>query len=423
MKIMNDDIKKILTALVAGDAAGYVFEGMTKAHIKSVFRDLKPFPDPEAALKNNMHKWRKPGLYSSISQFMLLCGAGVDKKIWNRKNFLQMVKDSPELPGLDYSYFRNPDSAERRLILSLKNPPQEQAPPFNRPCSGIAPAAVPLLFLKTGEENLMTALLNYSLLFTHDPGTSAAAIALTFLLKDFINSDEKRDMLKMSIRSLEKTADFAEKHGNLIFESGVNPDYVIKKLRSFQNTLAETEGIEKIDDCEKAICSIAGKDNPSPVARASINLPEVLFPYALSIAARCKNPGDIFMTAAAEGGSSSALASIAGAIASAYYGDIVPDEILAGITNRKKLMTLIDIISTDKNKSSIFNELNSSEPPLTLKEAEEYNARNRKNPDKNQGKKPKTRKDAETEISKHIVESWTKIDKAKWKKERNKHKT
>lgn len=419
---MNDNIKKILTALVAGDAAGYVFEGMKKAHIRSVFRDLKPFPDPEPALKNNMHKWKKPGLYSSITQFMILCGAGIEKKTWNRNNFLSMIKGSPELPGLDYSYFRNPDSAERRLILSLKNLPGEKAITFIRPCSGAAASAVPLVSLKTGDENLMMSLLNYSLLFTNDPGTSASAIALTFMIKDFINSDEKRDFLAGSIRSLEKTADFAEKHGNLIFESGVNPDYVINKLHGFHKTLAETEGIEKIDDCEKAICSVAVKDTPSPVARASINLPEVLFPYALSIAARCKNPGDIFMTAAAEGGASSALAAIAGAAASAFYGDIVSDEIMTAIINRKKIAAIIDIISSDKDKKNIFDELNRWEPPLTLKEVEEYTAKNRKNPDKNHGKKPKTRKEAESEISKHVVESWTKIDKAKWKKERNRHK-
>ncbi len=420
---MNDYLKRVATALAAGDAAGYVFEGMKKAHIKSVFRNLEPFPDPEPALKNNMHKWKKPGLYSSITQFMLLCGAGIDKKIWNRKNFLQMVKGSPELPGLDYSYFRNPDSAERRLILSLKNPPQEQGPPFNRPCSRIAPASVPILFLKTGEENLMVSLLNYSLLFTHDPGTAASSIALTFMIKDFAGKDDNAGILASSIKSLERTVNFAEKHEKLIFESGINPDYIIKKLQGFHSTLLDTAGIEKIDDCEKIICRNAEKDSQNPAARASINLPETLFPYAITIAARCIKPGDVFMTAAAEGGSSSALASIAGAVASAFYGDIVPHEILAGITNRKKLVTLIDIISSDKNKSTIFNELNISEPPLTLKEAEEYNAKNRKNPDKNQGKKPKTRKEAEAEISKHVVESWTKIDKAKWKKERNKHKT
>lgn len=419
---MNDNIKKILTALVAGDAAGYVFEGMKKAHIKSVFRNIKPFPDPEPALKNNMHKWKKPGLYSSITQFMLLCGAGIEKKVWNRSNFLRMVKDSPELPGLDYSYFRNPDAAERKFIISLKNPPAEKEAPFNRPCSGIAASAIPLLSIKAGDENLMKSLLDFALLFSRDPGTSAAAIALTFLIKDFINADEKKDILADTIRSLAKTGDFAEKHGNLIFEAGVNPDYIIQKLRYLHKAVAETEGIEKIDDCEKIICRLAGKDSPTPVTRASINSPEVLLPYALSIAAGCKNPGDVLMTAAAEGGSSSALASIAGAAASAYYGDIVPDEIMAGIINRKKVTAMIDIISSDKDKKSISHELNSLEPPLTLKEREEYTARNRKNPDKNPGKKPKTRKEAEAEISRHVVESWTKIDKAKWKKERNKHK-
>ena len=418
----NESMKNILIAVTAGDASGYIFEGMKKAHIKSVFRKIEPFPDPEPALKNNMHKWKKPGLYSSITQFMLLNGASIEKKSWNRDKFRKIVKDSPELPGLDYSYFRNPDPAGRKFISLLKNPQEQGESPFILPSSAVIPSAIPILLSSSDYENLIYSVISYSMLFTIDPGTAASAVALNMLIKDIIKSDKQKGLHEISAHSLTKTAAFAQDHEDVIFRAGINPDYIISRLIFLRDILLKTADFDTINECEEAICSEAEKTAGKRITRASINMPEIILPYAVSIAARCSNPGDIFLTAAYEGGSSSALTSIAGSVASAYHGDIIPENILAGIINRKKLLSLIELIQSEKGRNGISEEMNRSEPPLTLKEEEEYNSRNRKNPDKKSGKKPKTRKDAEAEIAKHVVESWTKIDKAKWKKERNKHK-
>lgn len=419
---MNESIKNVLTAVLTGDASGYIFDGMKKAHIKSVFRNNESFPDPEPALKNNISKWKKPGLYSSLTQFMILNGASIERKQWNRENFMQMLKDSPELPGLDYSFFRNPDAAARNLIFLAKNPGIENSIPFFIPCSNVAPSAIPLLYSTENDENLFYSIIAYSMLFTSDPGTAASAIALILLIKDLINSDKQTGIHKASAYSLEKTESFAKEHENIIFSSGINPDYVLSRISLMRSILNKTVNIEKIDECEKIICKEAGTILQTHIARATTNLPETLFPYAVSIAARCKNPADVFITAAYEGGASSALSSMTGSIASAFYGEIIPDELLSGIINRKKILSLIGSISSEKERKTIYNEMIQCEPPLTLKELEEYNSKNKKNPDKKNKQKPKTRKDAEAEISKHVVESWTKIDKAKWKKERNKHK-
>lgn len=418
----NESIKNVLIAVTAGDASGYIFEGMKKAHIKSIFRNNEPFPDPEPALKNNIQKWKKPGLYSSLTQFMLLNCASIEKKHWNREKFMQMLKDSPELPGLDYSYFRNLDAAGRNLISLVKNPREQERNPFSLPCSGVAPSALPLLDSSGNDENLISSVISYSMLFTNDPGTAASAIALSLLIKDLINSNKQIGIHQASADSLAKTEIFAKAHEDIIFSSGINPDYVSSRICFIRNILDKTINIEKIDECEKIICKEAEKLSQSHIARATTNFPETLLPYAVSIADRCKNPEDVFISAAYEGGSSSALSSMTGSIASAFYGDIIPDELLAGIINRKKILSLIACISSEKERKTIFSEMIQGEPPLTLKELEEYNSKNKKNPDQRNKKKPKTRKDAEAEISRHVKESWTKIDKAKWKKERNKHK-
>ncbi len=420
--IVNEKIKNVLIAVLAGDASGYVFEGMKKAHIKSVFKKREAFPDPEPALKKNMNKWKKPGLYSSLTQFMILNGASIEKKQWNREKFIQMLGDSPELPGLDYSFFRSPDAAGRNLISMAKNPQLKKDTLFSFPCSNVVPSALPLLYFSENSENLLFPIISYSMLFTTDPGTIASSIAMSLLIKDLINSDKNTGIHKASAHSLAKTESFTKEHENIIFRSGINPDYVTGRISLIRKILDKTVNIEKLDDCEKIICKETEEELQTRIARATTNLPETLFPYAVSIAERCNNPADVFITAAYEGGASSALSSMTGAIASACCNNIIPDELLSGIINRKKISAIISCISSEKERKTIYNEMIQSEPPLTLKELEEYNSKNKKNPDNKNKNKPKTRRDAEAEISKHIVESWTKIDKAKWKKERNKHK-
>lgn len=418
----NENLKNLLIAVAAGDAAGYPFEGMKKAHIKSVFRTKEPFPDPEPGLKNNMHKWKKPGLYSSITQLMILNGASLDRKSWNRRKFIQMIKNTPELPGLDCSYFRNPDAAVRNFIILQKNPPEHGELPFNIPSSAVMSSFIPIISSAPDDGSLISSAVSYSMLFTADPGTAASAVALTLLLKNLTRYGRDVNIHHSAVNSLTETVTFAENHQDIIFRSGINPDYIIGKLIFIRNILHATAEIETIDECEEVICRNAETKSGNRITRASINIPEILLPYAVTIASRCIEPNDVILTAAREGGVSSALSSAAGSIAAAFYGTPAPDNILSGIINRKKLLSLIDPGMSEKGRDNIPDEMNSSEPPLTLKELEEYNSRNRKNPDKKGGKKPKTRKDAEAEIAKHVVESWTKIDKAKWKKERNKHK-
>ena len=87
------------------------------------------------------------------------------------------------------------------------------------------------------------------------------------------------------------------------------------------------------------------------------------------------------------------------------------------LANKKKISAIIDQIAGEKDRSSIITEIYNNEPGLTIKELEEYRAKNKNIPVVKE-KKKKTRGEIESELSKHVVENWTKLDKAKWKKER-----
>jgi hypothetical protein len=133
----------------------------------------------------------------------------------------------------------------------------------------------------------------------------------------------------------------------------------------------------------------------------------------------CSDPDRIIETAVREGGASSSLTAVSAALTTAYHEVQMPEIYADSIVNKKRLSIIIGWIAEDKNRTSIIPEIYASEPGLTLKEIEEHKSKNKNNPVSKE-KKVKSRGEMESVLSKHVVESWTKMDKAKWKKERNK---
>ncbi|RPI89409.1 MAG: ADP-ribosylglycohydrolase family protein, partial [Spirochaetales bacterium] len=67
---MDDTDKNtgILLGALTGDALCTPLEGLSAGHIRSVLGHIGDYADPEPALKGKMDRWRKPALYSSLSQ-------------------------------------------------------------------------------------------------------------------------------------------------------------------------------------------------------------------------------------------------------------------------------------------------------------------------------------------------------------------
>lgn len=414
---MNKQITDIIYSAITGDASGYTLDGLKKAHISAVFRDAEGYPDPSPALKNSMERWKKPGFYSSITQFMLLASACTDSRTFYRGRFIEAVANSPELPDTEYSYFRNPGPAERNFIASVKS---GEATPFTKPCARILPAAIPLLFIEN-RAGLLPALLEYVSLFTRDITTAVHAYFFIRLLSDILKSGRGDKLLNTASGSVaDATADLTENQHS-IFTAGYNPDYFLAEGERYSSLIRKLEGTADIERAGKIICDSANTRLKTPIARASANLPECILPLALYLSAGQGDPGEIFHRASREGGAASALAAAAGAITCAYYGINIPAHLAENMANKKKISTILEIISLKSDRGGLVKILHDSEPGLTLKEIEEFRARN-KNEVKTQ-KTPKTRKDVESELTRHVVESWTKVDKAKWRKERNRHET
>jgi len=411
---MNRTIADILFSSIIGDAAGYVFNGMKKNHIKAVFREITGYTDPAPALKGNMHKWKKPGLYSSISQNILLTAGCIDKRNINIDDFIKAVKNTPEIPENEYSFFRDPGEAEKSFIYRVKNE-EYGVHHFTLACSRLLPAVLPLLLIKNEKDRLISTV-KYISLFTGSSSTIACSLLFLQIVEDLI-AEKNQKILITALNSTEKTRDKLVKTQKEIFDTGHNPDYIISESESLVDLFRKLSANKDNSLYEKIICAHADKKKTNSITRASVNLPDTILPMAVILSELCPEPERIFNISVNEGGASSSLTAIASAITTAYSGFQVPEDLIEKLVNKKKISALIDHIAEDKNRASIINEVYTTEPGLTIKELEEYKAKN-KNIPVSKDKKKKTRKEIESEISKHVVESWTKLDKAKWKKER-----
>ncbi|HRX46725.1 MAG TPA: hypothetical protein P5120_04335 [Spirochaetota bacterium] len=414
---MKNLIEDIIYAAIIGDASGYTLDGMKSAHIKAVFKETEGYLDPAAALKNNMDKWRKPGLYSSITQLMLIAAASVQRNVFRTDRFSDAVKKAPEHADSEFSFFRGAGKAEQAFIISARTEKKEQIIPFARSCARLLPVAIPLL-LSEDEDLLLNDTLRFISLFTADAVTASYTYIFLRILKDLSRAGGKGGFMHCVSESALNGSEYLNNNQHRIFDCGYNPDSFIEEIRLFTGLLNNISDVKDVEKAEKIICESVNTRLKSPVARGSVNLPETVLPFAITLAALTLPHSSIFHTASREGGAASPLAAVSAALTTAFYGLDVPDILREELANKKKISGMVELLSSKNNRNEITAILYDSEPGLTSKEMEEYRARIKKEPKKQTPQK--NRRNPESELTKHVVESWTKIDKAKWRKKREK---
>ncbi len=149
--------------------------------------------------------------------------------------------------------------------------------------------------------------------------------------------------------------------------------------------------------------------------------PFALYPYALLLIKTWKGEMvDFLHFCARQGGSTTVLTCIAAIISYAYSEDsFIPETLEKNLVNKKFIDRLAAELNGNNAPAGMLAEFIAAEAGLTNKENEELKAKlkHQKHP---KDRTPKTRQTREKELSTHIVESWTKIDKARWKKDRKK---
>lgn len=420
----NEKIKSAFWGAVLGDALGTVFDGMSKGHIHAVFKNISSFVDPLPALKGKEDRWKKSGLYTAPSQMMFLFGI---ISPWRRKTdsrIPSIIAHASSSAAGPWGIFRHPDRLLQDFIERCRKE-SDSAFLSDGTVNGVIPPPIflPLLTLPSSmRKDINRIAAEYARVFTTDEyAIAATVIAINIAMELVIEPIEFHDRADCIIEIARNTARWFGENSAELFALRINPESISVKAAICADAIALLSGCQSIDEAEVRICAHAKPHYPHNITRASINHPLLAFPFACAHFALARNlETSPIITAACEGGASGLLSSIAGIFSGASEGDsMLPAELRENLINKTAVQRLIDSIVDGRISQTELNSFIDSEASLTRKEQEELAARLRHVRQKN---KPKpSRPKREEELTRHVVESWTKLDKAKWKKQKKRH--
>ncbi len=408
---------------MVGDALGSNYEGFSRGHISAVFSGTNEFKDPGPALKGKLKGWRMPGLYSSITQMMILHSYLLASGE-NPDRLFHIIAGSPELPDTDFGIFRNPGRGESELIKQSlgrkRTQPDQTAGSY--PCPRLIPESVPAALYSKSVPDCIVRTSRFITCFTTDTGTAAGAILFTVLLHTLLSGDFTGEETLLSLcREVGTTvAETIRKKSDVIFDTGINPMTLEEKIYQYRAVLDTAAGESDLRAAEEAICRSVNPGLKNPIKRASVNVPEAIVPFAIASASR-QTDADPITAAAAEGGESAVLTSMAGCLSAAWSKAREEHPLFSRLVNKKRLSHNAVTIASGVFTGDELDDFIESEASLTRKEIDDRNSR-LKHEKKPERKRKKSDRERRNDLTRHIVESWTKADKARWKKEVDKKK-
>src|SRR4030042_1698133 len=345
---MKNASRDILLAAIIGDALGSAVEGMGRGHINVHFKEITGYMDPEPALKNRMERWRKPGLDSSISQFMLILAMTSSRKGPCAEAFTRHVTSSPELPDYRYGIFRYPDSVEKKFIDTLRDA-RRGTETSTLPRVRIIPALTPLSFRGNSPLEQVADVAGFVRRFTHDLPTMAAGLLYSFLLTALLNERSVAPApLRKALEVAESLAATVETNSSSIFSMALNPDALKLELLNLSGALRRIIPPGTKETAEDIICSWINRSLKTPITRATVNIPPALLLHSLSLCTHLIDDSRLMFRAAAEGGAAASLTAMTGVIAACILGPaIVPETLVRNLVNRKKIISHVDTLAGD----------------------------------------------------------------------------
>lgn len=397
---------QILKSIFAGDAIGSVFNGMSEGHIKANFSKEEMFPDPLKALKKNESLWRKPGLYTSVSQLSLVGAFLSSMRRVSASDYLSVVRPRSESLSLPWGVFRHPDRATSFFIeSSMKDGLSVPAIPSVSLPSASAAASVfhPNGFSRSDLIRLFTS-------FTVDPFTVCACL----IMAEVVHNQACRSAAVSLFDAVSLIKGDIEIYP-VFFSRKINPESAEKSFDAFMRLFEKTAGKDMISAAKlsaDAVSSVSGQN----VTRATVENPL----SALAIAASAADNCEFFCagTIARMGGCSSQIASLGG-VFSVLRGFDVPAQYFDNMVNKRNLLELFSCAESGRINTAVLNDFLAKEMPLSLKELEEFQKK-QKTKEGSRGKTQSKHSTEDERLSRHVVESWTKTDKARYKKEKRK---
>ncbi len=407
MGVSMNSKKDILKSIIVGDALGSVFHGLSEGHIRANFSADEIYPDSIKALKKNESLWRKPALYTSVSQLSVIAAVLSSSRRISQDSFFQALRSSQASSMLPWGCFRHPDRVFQVYIESQSSKlPLPEFQSLTVPVIAFAGAC--FYPAKISFNDIIELVIS----FTKDVPTVCSAL----ILSNIAGKD-----CKSAVKALAESSEYLLGCKDLyprFFSAGINPDKAENSLSLFSEIFANVLG-KDYQNAEKYLSEKISKITSQNITRATV---ENVY-SSIAIAAVIADSNDSFAANAAahKGGFSTQISSLCG-LFSALRGYPADDELFDKLINKKRMVEIISHLDSGKIKSAFqfIEEFLSDEYPLTVKENEEFQ-RKTKNKEASKATDSKKRQTEEERLSRHVVESWTKLDRAKYKKEKKRN--
>ncbi|MFW5808273.1 MAG: hypothetical protein ACOCWH_04380 [Spirochaetota bacterium] len=413
-------IETELYNIIHADAFASAFAGMSGGHVRSFYRGMTGFYDTAEAVKDHPHRWKKPGLYGLISQLALLASyAGAARTVGKTEmaDLLQTVLGTPE--ERVQTIRGNDPCVSEFLMLDRTSGDAVYLHPGCSPlvlCSLYSRMLAPK---KPSDEQII----RFVTLFTRNSDTVAGALFWDRLVRHqvfarpdaaFLDAAAAADSLCENMQSILP----------LCFSNGIHPDGVEQAAMHIQAVVSCYTDSGLGPHAEKSHIAYVDSLMHSPVTRVTIDHPLILPFYAIVLALDERyNSGSLPGSAVVSGGETGLAAALAcqllpdGVALAESYPFLADD-----LVNKKQIQKIVPRIASGRCTMDEMTLFFDGEQKLSGKEREERavlmkHAR-KKAPVR---RKKDTRRDREEQLSKHVVESWTKRDKARWKREQRRN--
>ncbi len=420
------DIENYLTGLIIGDALGTPLNSLSKGNIKANFKIINSYVDVWPAIKANPFKWRKPALYSAITQFSLITAFASSARRFNKKNLIELITLAPEIPNYDYRVFRHADHNFCNLILHLNDNLQNYEK--NHFSAHILPIIGTFILANPEPEKIsLINIFDFCLVFTDNLWNISIALIYSQIIQDiYKNKSKPQNFGQYALEIIIKLQSEIEKIFPEIFKKRISPDEITKILKHTKQLFIELKDKKDFSAANELLINFFNTHFKMHITRATIDHPLAVFALsALYIKHYSLAPEEIIFNTARNGGATQAICSTIISLATYLFGkEILNISLLNSLINKKQIFALSNLICNKKISQKNIIQFLQNEAALTKKEREEYNSKTKKllKKGKINLKRKKNSTDKTNSLNKHVVESWTKLDKAKWKKEKERNK-
>jgi len=401
MTMDRSRLTQILHSIIIADAIASPLDNLSAEHIHNVFGTIHDYTDPTPALKHKLHVWKKPGLYTALSQYCIILSAiNAQLTTYSHKHILNFISSL----GDSSSIFRHPQGFLQHLNS-----------PYDAPTAELLICIPALFFLNKQNAN---SIIHFILSHNTNPAVCVSSLFVYMLIEEII----QRQFIALDGAVLQQTAEttlqFTHTHSSALFDNGGNPQNIIEAAKDLYSMMMQLPLGNKLTHFTSHCLPFANRWSKNAYTRLTVNHPFALLPMALY----CIQTFDkelLFSLSLHQGGKTSLLVPLAALIATAFYGDdIIPKNLIDTIVNKKRILQLLESLQNNSISINYLTEFFQNEKKLTQKEHEELESKLKHIAPKRPSSKQS--KDSSKDITQHVIESWTKLDKAKWKKERRK---